>query len=489
MGFRNSNLIRAVVLALVFSLTSSPPLSAQRIHQDASGRLVPELGGVRMSAEEQIKLGHRTSAEVYKEMPVLDDSSPVTRYVQHMGARLAAQAPGNRWPFEFHVIAQKEINAFALPGGPIFVNLGTIQIADENELAGVMAHEISHVVMQHSARDAGKQQTTQALGVLGAIIAGAVLGDGIGGRLASGAIQLGAGAISMSYSRADESEADLLGAQIMYDAGYNPYSMAEFFQKLAQQGGGGVQFLSDHPNPGNRAESVRNVIQRFPKKSYPRSDSPEFVAMKRVADNTRAYTAQQIAQHKGPWNMTGTTTTGSDPGSAPASGGSIESVTFEQVRPSGSWQTFNQGGIAFEYPSNWQLSVKQGGILVAPASGIAPNGAVAYGVSIHSIKAGKTNAELTRQLADDIVQGNPGMKILGGPNRLHVNGAEALSYDLVGNSPVHDGGRRPMRERNWLVTLPRQDGSSVALVFTAPDRDYATMKQTFQSLLRSFRVQ
>jgi predicted Zn-dependent protease len=118
MRFWNSNLIRAVVLALVFSLTSSPPLSAQRLHPDASGRLVPELGGVRMSAEEQIKLGHRTSAEVYKEMPVLDDSSPVTRYVQHMGARLAAKAPGNRWPFEFHIIAQKEINAFALPGVP-----------------------------------------------------------------------------------------------------------------------------------------------------------------------------------------------------------------------------------------------------------------------------------------------------------------------------------------------------------------------------------
>jgi beta-barrel assembly-enhancing protease len=353
-----------------------------------------------------------------------------------------------------------------------------------------MAHEISHVVMQHSARDAGKQQTTQTLGVLGAIIAGAVLGNGIGGQLASGAIQLGAGAISMSYSRADESEADLLGAQIMYDAGYNPYSMAEFFQKLAQQqSGGGVQFLSDHPNPGNRAESIRNVIQRFPKKSYPRSDSPEFVAMKRVAVNTKAYTAQQIAQHKGPWNLTGTTATGLDPGSASASNGSIERVTFEQVRPSGSWQPFKQGGIAFDYPSNWQLSVKRGGILVAPTSGVAPNGAVAYGVSIHFIEPGKSNAELARQFANDIVQGNPGMKILGGPNRLHVNGAEALSYDLVGNSPVHDGGSRPMRERDWLVTLPRLDGSSVALVFTAPDRDYTAMKQTFQELLRSFRLQ
>jgi hypothetical protein len=488
MKFGNSNIIRALLLSLVLSLTSPAPLSAQRIHQDSTGRLVPELGGVRMSPDDQIKLGHRTAAEVYKQMPVLDDSSPVTRYVQHLGARLADQTPGTRWPFEFHVIAQKEINAFALPGGPIFVNLGTIQAADENELAGVMAHEISHVVMQHSARDAGKQQTTQTLGILGAIVAGAVLGNGIGGRLASGAIQFGAGAISMSYSRADETEADLLGAQIMYDAGYNPYSMAEFFQKLAQQGGSGVQFLSDHPNPGNRAETIRNVIQRFPKKSYPRADSPEFVAMKHLADNMTAYTAQQIEHHKGPWNLAGAAT-GSDLGPTPdTSGGAIESVRYEQVRPSGSWQQFSKGGVAFDYPSNWQLSTHHGGILVAPAAGVAPNGVVAYGLSIHSIKPGNSQAEVTRQLAEDITQGNPGMKILGGPNRLHVNGAEALSYDLVGNSPVRES-RGPLRERDWLVTLPRHDGSSVALMFTAPDRDYAEMKQIFQTVLRSFRVQ
>jgi len=482
---------RAVALALVLSL-AFPAATAQHIRQDADGRVVPELSGVRLSPQEQIKLGQKTAAEVYKQMPVLSDSSPVSSFVQRMGARLVEKAPGTRWPFEFHVIAQKEINAFALPGGPIFVNLGSIQAADEDELAGVMAHEISHVVLQHTARDAGKQQTTQTLGALGAIIAGVVLGNGMAGNLASGAIQLGAGAISMSYSRSDESEADLLGAQIMYDAGYNPYALAEFFQKLAQQGGsGGVQFLSDHPNPGNRAENVRKAIQRFPQKSYPRKDSAEFVAMKRTADSMQAYTAQQIANHKGPWNLAAG---GANSTPTSATTEFIDTVSYEQVRPSSSWSQFRQSGLAFDYPANWELSSYQGGILVAPPAGVSSNGAIAYGLSIRATKSGSTSGnlrELASELAGDIVKGNPGMKILGGPNRLQVNGAEAIAYDLVGNSPVRASrGRKDMlRERDWLVTVPREDGSIVALIFTAPNRDYAEMKQTFQTMLRSFQVQ
>ncbi|PSH03933.1 MAG: hypothetical protein CXZ00_10150 [Acidobacteria bacterium] len=479
MKLRNSNFIRVMILVLVSTISVPSPLAAQHIRQDASGRVVPDFGDVRMSEEDQIKLGQRVSAEVYKQMPVLPASSQITRYVQHMGERLAAKAPGTRWPFEFRVIAQKEINAFALPGGPIFVNLGTIQAADEGELAGVMAHEIAHVVMQHTARDARKQQTTRTIGAIGSMIAGAVLGSGIGGTLASGAIQIGAGAISMKYTRADENEADLLGAQIMYDAGYNPYSMAEFFQKLAQQNGGGIQFLSDHPNPGNRAEAVRNVIQKFPQKSYPRSDSQEFVAMKRVAGETKAYTAQEIANHKGSWNLSDAA-----PGEKPNPGsGSIETVSYAQVRPSGAWNHFDQGGLAFDHPANWRLSNKNDEIIVAPPAGISSNGAIAYGLSIYSVKSGVSSAEI----AGGIVEGNPGMKILVGPNRLRVNGVEATSYDLIGNSPIVEAGSQA-REHDWLVTIPRGDGSTIVLIFTTPERDYAEMKRTFQTMLRSFRV-
>src|SRR5215472_6303924 len=123
---------------------------------------LPNPGRVSMTREQQEKLGQEAVGEVYKQMPVLPDSSSVTEYIQQLGKKLVAVVPPEHsWPYQFHVIQQKEINAFALPGGPIFINLGTITAADnEAELAGVMAHEMSHVYMQHSAKQIAKQSLT-----------------------------------------------------------------------------------------------------------------------------------------------------------------------------------------------------------------------------------------------------------------------------------------------------------------------------------------
>src|ERR1051325_11397669 len=206
-------------------------------------RVQPTSGVDVFSSQEEIQAGKEAAAEAKKKLPLLPDSDPVAQYVQSLGHKLVAHAPGEKWPYEFHVVNQKEINAFALPGGPIFVNLGTIQSADnEAELAGVIAHEMTHVYMQHSIKQMSKENMAQ--GVLGVL--GAVLGNGTAGNLAKLGMQVGAGAIFMKYSRADESQADAGGAIIMYKAGYNPKAMADFFQKLEQQGGsGGPQFLSD----------------------------------------------------------------------------------------------------------------------------------------------------------------------------------------------------------------------------------------------------
>ena len=136
--------------------------------------------------EQEQTEGAKVAAEVFKQMPVLPDGSPISRYIQQLGAKLVAVTPGYRWPFNFHVVASEEINAFALPGGAMFVNLGTIQAAEtETQLAGVMAHELSHVVMRHSTCNMTKQQsigTWAALGQLGAAIA---LGNGALGSMAS----------------------------------------------------------------------------------------------------------------------------------------------------------------------------------------------------------------------------------------------------------------------------------------------------------------
>ena len=166
------------------------------------GPELPNPGSAGISRDDQIKLGFQAASQVYQQIPVLPDSSPETQYIRQLGERLVATIPSQySWPFEFHVIAQKEINAFALPGGPMFVNVGTITAAtNEAELAGVMAHEMSHVYMQHSAKQAGKAQLTAGLlGLAGALI-GATTG-GLLGQFAQAGIQFTAQGLILKYSR------------------------------------------------------------------------------------------------------------------------------------------------------------------------------------------------------------------------------------------------------------------------------------------------
>ena len=180
----------AIVVALSF-------LTAQTVAQ--SEPVLPDPGNVGISKQEQIKVGQQAKAEVYKQMPVLPDSSPVTQYVQQLGRKLERVIPQQKsWPYEFHVIPQKEINAFAVPGGPLFINVGTITAAsNEAELAGVISHEMAHVYMQHSAKQMQKNTLPSILAGLGQI-AGAVFG-GVGGAVASMGGQMAGGLLSILW--------------------------------------------------------------------------------------------------------------------------------------------------------------------------------------------------------------------------------------------------------------------------------------------------
>src|SRR5579864_7454680 len=257
---------------------------------------LPNPGNVSLSKQQQEQLGLKAMGQVYQQMPVLPDSSPVTQYVQQLGKKLEKVIPQQyTWPYQFHVIEQKEIDAFALPGGPIFINVGTITAADnEAELAGVVAHEMSHVYMQHSAKQMKQNMGPSILARLGQIL-GSMVG-GVGGAIASMGGQIAGGMWSMKYSRGDEAQADAVGAIILWKAGYNPKAMAEFFQKLEKEAGaGGPQFLSDHPNPGNRVQAVDEEIKDWPSKPY-HDNSQAFVAARQDATKVKSYTAQEIAQ-------------------------------------------------------------------------------------------------------------------------------------------------------------------------------------------------
>src|SRR5256885_14175561 len=161
-GFMRINIKRIWSFAVLLVLSLAAP-------QRFEARVQPSHGFDMFSAQEEVQAGQQAAQQATKQLPVLPESDPVNRYVQRLGHELASHAPGEKWPYSFHVVNQKEINAFALPGGPVFVNLGTIQATDhEAELAGVIAHEISHVVQRHGTRAASKQMIAQLpLAILG----------------------------------------------------------------------------------------------------------------------------------------------------------------------------------------------------------------------------------------------------------------------------------------------------------------------------------
>lgn len=222
------------------------------------------------SREQDVELGREAARQVRQEYQVAP-SPELQAYVRRIGQQLARSPEAGGFPYEFTVLNDPSVNAFALPGGPVFVNSGLIAATrTEAELAGVMAHEMAHVQLRHGTNQVSKANLIQ----LPAALAGAALGSGTVGQIAQIGLGVGLNGLFLSYSREAETEADALGAHIMADAGYNPMAMARFFETL-QAGGGarGPQFLSSHPDPGNRGAAVQAEIATLPRRQY-RADRP-----------------------------------------------------------------------------------------------------------------------------------------------------------------------------------------------------------------------
>src|ERR1051325_11412413 len=425
----------------------------------------PSSGFDMFSAQEEVQAGKQAAEDARKQLPLLPDSDPVTQYVQQLGKKLVAHAPGEKWPYEFHVVNQKEINAFALPGGPIFVNLGTIQAADnEAQLAGVMAHEISHVVQRHGTRAASKQMMAH----LPVALLGGLLGKGALSQAAQLGISFGVGSYFLKNSRTAESEADLLGTDVMYDTGYDPHQMAVFFAKLAEEGGArGPQFFSDHPDPGNRAQAVSKEVATLSKKSFV-TDSPEFRDIKQRALAMKPLTAQQIADMQ-----------------------KSRANSSETAAPSGSTKIFTHNDYKISYPDNWNVYGDQNSsVTIAPANGVSET-AIANGVIINVYQPEDAHASLdqaTHELVNSLRQSNTDLRAIGNDEDIKVNGASGKSLDLIGSSPIQDQQGKAIKERDWLVTFKRGDGTLLYLVFIAPDKDFSSMRPTFEKMLKSMQL-
>jgi predicted Zn-dependent protease len=235
--------------------------------------------------EQDVQLGQENAAQVRAHMKVI--RNPVlTDYVNKVGRRLVAarEAQESGFPFTFEVVADPTINAFALPGGPMFINTGLLRAVDnEAQLAGVMGHEMSHVILRHGTNQATKSKLVELPAVLGSQVAGGSLV----GQLTKLGIGLGANSVLLKFSRSAESQADLMGSHLMAESGYNPMEMARFFEKLNQQGGQRtIQFLSDHPNPENREKAIEEEVHRLPEQQYS-YQTGDFQRMKAVIARVR----------------------------------------------------------------------------------------------------------------------------------------------------------------------------------------------------------
>jgi len=225
----------------------------------ADGRTILKPGWNMFSPQQDIEVGQQVSPDAERQLRMLNNAR-LDNYVNTLGRRLAANAPGEKYPYHFKVVNDLAINAFALPGGPIYVHRGVIDAADnESQLAGVLAHEISHVALRHGTNQASKATAAQLpLAILGGLIGS----DSTKSALAQLGASFAVNSILLKYSRSAESQADIMGTQVLFDTAYDPRAMGQFFEKIeAQQAGRGpVEFFSNHPSPDNRIERVNQEV-------------------------------------------------------------------------------------------------------------------------------------------------------------------------------------------------------------------------------------
>ena len=230
------------------------------------------------STEKEVKLGHQLAAEIDREAKFIDDPL-VTEYINRVGQNIVIHSDA-KVTFTIKVIDSDEVNAFALPGGFFYVNKGLVLAADnEAELAGVMAHEIGHVAARHAMENSTKASLVEYLALGTSIFLG-----GIPGMVFQNTAGLGMMGIFMKFSRSAEEEADKLGVQYMYAAGYDPNAMATMFEKLEAKNkkkpGLIARAFASHPAPPDRRAAALALAARFPEHEEYVISSSEFQRVK-----------------------------------------------------------------------------------------------------------------------------------------------------------------------------------------------------------------
>jgi Zn-dependent protease with chaperone function len=430
----------------------------------------------KYSPEQDVQLGREAAAEVRQKLPMLNDDR-TEGFVERIGDRLADEIPEYlrqpQFRYTFEVVNLKEINAFALPGGPMFLHRGMIEAAQtDGQVAGVMAHELSHVILRHGTAQASKAQKFQ-IGAIAGQILGAIVGGRTGSVIAQGS-ELGAGVWFLKYGREYEREADLLGAQIMARAGYDPREMAAMFQTIERQGRNRApEWLSSHPNPGNRVAAINREAEMLDVEG--RAPSSEIRSVHaRLAEMPPAQTMAQV-QEQGRRPRGGTVGAG---------GRSV------QVQPpSGQWRTHQPAEfMRLAVPGNWRPLDGNGAITYAPEGGYfqTENGqsAFTHGLQVGVAQAnGRNLQQKTEQLVQSFARGNPQLRRQGGYSRTTIDGRAGLTTTLSNVSEVSG-----QRESVNLSTVELNDGSLLYLIGVAPANEARTYLNTFGRVRQSVEL-
>ena len=462
------------VLALMLALTLAAGVA------EAQTKVNP--GWNMFSPQQDVEIGAQSAAEAERQLPVLRDQQ-VESYINSIGQRLAANAGGPQFQYRFRVINASDINAFALPGGYIYLNRGIIDNArNEGEVAGVLAHEIAHSALRHGTHQASKAYAAQA----GLQILGGLLGGKVGNNTAQilntvGGV--GLNALFLKFSRELETQADIRGAQILSASGYTPADMVSFFRQLEKvDKSKKTTWLSHHPAPPDRIARIEKERQLLNEPSAPTQNVQQLA---RVQTKLRTYgnapTMGEIARGA-------TSSSNGNPTMTSSSVGRVEA-------PSRSWRQYQNrtGTYAVAYPANWRVYESGGfGVTIAPEGGVGNVGGrseVVYGAIVNHYEPTNRSGRVTMQTAtNDLIaqirQASPHLRLISGSGQqLQVDGRTALAASLRGTNP-----NTRIDERVTLVTRALPDGHLMYMVFVTPERDARNYSSVLNQMVESMQV-
>lgn len=430
----------------------------------------------KYKVQDDVKAGREYSAQVEKEFPILRDAES-TAYIESVGRRLVNSIPSEfqqpAFQYSFKIVNARDINAFALPGGPMYINRGMIEAAKtEGEMAGVMAHEISHVALRHSTAQMTQQSNplNQILGI-GAILGGAIIGGQTGAAIGQ---TIYSGLLVYPYSREYETQADILGSQILARAGYDPRDLANMFKTIEKESGGsGPEWLSTHPAPANRYENINREASLLRVSERPIKLTRGFERIQaKMRSLPRAKSMKEIDEENkrnGGGNQNQT------------SGGRYETRV---EAPSSRTRAYTPASwLQLSVPDNWQSFSIQDGVQFAP-SGAYGNQGITRGAMVGTYKSQTRNlSEATQEYVSGVLKSNNYLQQNSGYTRTTISGRTAYSTVLSGRSPVTN-----RTEIATVYTTTLSDGQLFYVVAVSPQDEASTYNYAFRNMIRSIRL-